>query len=110
MIILVRVYAHGGLGTLTDSNHNIFDSEKLTLFHCAPDGIRTFILWILRPTLYQLSHPVTPVTEEGLKVLLETKEYVINVTINGEVGDEYNYLFSCPSPPSPPPAQAISFT
>ena len=29
---------------------------------CAPDGtmIPTFVLWILSPTLYQLSHPVTP--------------------------------------------------
>ena len=41
--------------------HNIFDSEQLSqLFSRAPDGIRTSGLWILNPTLYQLSHPVTP--------------------------------------------------
>ena len=43
-----------GLGTLTASQHNIFDSEKLTyiqfVFLC-PDGIRNFVLWILGPTL-----------------------------------------------------------
>ena len=40
-----------GLGTPTASQH-IFDSEKLTIFSCAPDGIRTSGLW-------QLTHPVT---------------------------------------------------
>ena len=38
-----------GLGTLTASQHNIFDSEKLTSCSCAPDG---------SPMLYLLSHPV----------------------------------------------------
>ena len=33
-----------GLGTLTASQHNIFDSEKLTNFSCAPDGIQTVVL------------------------------------------------------------------
>ena len=32
MIILVRAYTHGGLGTVTASQRNIFDSEKLTIF------------------------------------------------------------------------------
>ena len=49
-----------GVGTSTASQHNISDSEELTNCSCAPDGIRTFILRILNPTLYQLSHPVTP--------------------------------------------------
>ena len=47
------------LGTPTVSQH-IFDSD----FSCAPDRVRTSghrIHWILRPTLYQLSHPVTPI-------------------------------------------------
>ena len=50
-----------GLGTPTASQH-IFDSEKLTVtdFSCVSDGIRTFVLWILNLTLYQLSHPITP--------------------------------------------------
>ena len=48
-----------GLGTPTASQHNVFDSEKLTVFVCAPDGIRTSVIWILSPTLCQLSHPVT---------------------------------------------------
>ena len=42
-----------GLGTPATSQHNTFDSEKLTHFSCAPDRIRTSVLWIL-------SHPVTP--------------------------------------------------
>ena len=47
------------LGTSTASQHNLFHSEKLTIFCCAPGGIRTFVLWILSLTLYQLTHPVT---------------------------------------------------
>ena len=54
----VFVYTQG-FGTLTASQHNIFDSEKLADFSCAPDGVRTSGHWILSPTLYQLSHPVT---------------------------------------------------
>ena len=50
-----------GWGTPTTNQHNIFYSEKLTNVSCAPDGIQTFVLWILSPTLYQLSNPVTPV-------------------------------------------------
>ena len=53
------VYTHG-LGTPIASQHNIFDSEKLTNFSYAPDGIQTTVLWILSPTHYQLSHPITP--------------------------------------------------
>ena len=53
-----------GLRTPTTSQHDICDSEKtLTNCSCAPDGaggIRTSGLWIFSPTLYQLSHPVSP--------------------------------------------------
>ena len=51
-----------GLGRPTASQHNMFDSEKLFFFNCAPDGIRTSVLRMLSPTLYELSHPVTPDT------------------------------------------------
>ena len=51
--LCVRIHT-SGLGTPTPSQHNIFDSEKLTIFVWAPDGIRTSVLWILRPTLHQL--------------------------------------------------------
>ena len=47
-----------GLGTPTVSQH-MFVSEKLAHFSCAPDGVQTSGLWILSPTLYRLSHPVT---------------------------------------------------
>ena len=33
---------------------------SLSIFSCAPDGVRTSGLRIWSPTLYQLSHPVTP--------------------------------------------------
>ena len=36
-----------------------FDWKTVTNFSCAPDGVRTSGLWILSPTLCQLSHPVT---------------------------------------------------
>ena len=48
------------LGTPTASQHNIFDSEKLTNFSCIPDRIRTSVHWISSLALYQLSHLVTP--------------------------------------------------
>ena len=47
-----------GLGTPSTSQHNIFDSEKLSN-SCAPDGVRTSVLWISSPTLNLLSYPVT---------------------------------------------------
>ena len=46
------------LGTPTASQHNILDSEKLPNLSWAPDRIRTFVLWISSPTLYQFSHPL----------------------------------------------------
>ena len=61
---LACVYTRGFWGTPTASQHNIFDSEKLSqVVSCASVGVRTAghgIHWISRPTLYQLSHPVTP--------------------------------------------------
>ena len=56
MCVRACVYTQG-LCTLTASQHNIFDLEKLTIFVCAPDGIRTSGLWISSPSLNQLSHP-----------------------------------------------------
>ena len=51
------VYAYTlGLGTPTASQHNIFDSEKLTIFFCTPDGIWTWVTdvviksWVWRST------------------------------------------------------------
>ena len=44
-----------GLGTLTARQH-IFDSEKLTSFSCAPNGLQILGHQILSPTLYQVSH------------------------------------------------------
>ena len=53
-----------GLGTPTTSQHNILDSGKLTIFSCAPpDGVRASGLWFWSPTLYQWSHPATPLPE-----------------------------------------------
>ena len=42
------------------SEHNVFDSEKLAMFYCAPDvaSIPTSGLWISSPALYLLNHPV----------------------------------------------------
>ena len=63
----MRAYIHGRVGGggggvgMTASQHNIFDSEKLSNFSRAPDvdGVQTSGLWIWSPTLYHLSHPVT---------------------------------------------------
>ena len=51
-----------GLGTLTlwQRVSATFLTRKNSNFSCAPNGIRTSAFWILSPTLYQLSHPVTP--------------------------------------------------
>ena len=73
---VVRDYSYAcvhtkGLGN-TDKrvSTTFFHSEKnlSTHFYCTPDagGVRTSDLWISNPrTLYQLSHPVTPVTFVG---------------------------------------------
>ena len=53
----VCVYTQG-LGKPTASQHNMFDSKKLSL-SCARDGVRTSGHGILSPMLYWLSHPVT---------------------------------------------------
>ena len=58
------------LGTPTASQHNLFDLEKLR-FSCAPDGIQTLDLWFSSPTLYQLSHPVTPHTRLNCRVKIK---------------------------------------
>ena len=60
----MRAYTHGGVGTPTASRHNIFDSEKLTIFSCAPDGIQTSVLWISIRKLCQLNHPATSVVND----------------------------------------------
>ena len=67
-------YTHGGLGTPTASQHNIFDTEKLSHFSCAPDRaeVRTFGLWISSPTLYQLSHPATQFKARSIAVIRKT--------------------------------------
>ena len=66
--LCVRI--HTGMGhTDNDESAQHFDSEKLSIFSCAPDGIRTSyhgIHWISWPTLYPLSHHVLL----GLFVLL----------------------------------------
>ena len=51
-----------GLGTPAVSQHNIFYSEKLTIFLVLltqVGWVRTSSLWISSPMLYQPSHPVT---------------------------------------------------
>ena len=50
----MHAYTHGGVGhTPTASQHNIFDLEKThNFFLCS---------WISSPTLYQLSHHITPI-------------------------------------------------
>ena len=55
----VRMHRAGGLGTPTVSQHNLFDSEKLS-FPCAPDRIQTLDLWISTPTLQPMNQPVAP--------------------------------------------------
>ena len=54
------VHIHTGVGQ-TDESAQHWLGKTLTSFSCAPDGTRTSgngIHWILRPTLYQLSHHV----------------------------------------------------
>ena len=55
------VRLHTGVGHTYKESAQHFNSEKLTIFSCAPGGIQTSghgIRWISRPTLYQLSHHV----------------------------------------------------
>ena len=62
VILPMRAFTHGGLGTPT-SQRNILirrRKKKITFFfNCVPSGVRTSGLWISSPTLYQSSHPAT---------------------------------------------------
>ena len=59
---LTNVCKHTGVGHTDDESAQHFQLRKtLTIFSHAPDGVRTMGLRILSPSLYQLSHPVTPV-------------------------------------------------
>ena len=54
----------GGVGTPTARQHNIFDSgggklSQLFLVHLT--GFESRVFGSVSPTLYQLSHPVTPI-------------------------------------------------
>ena len=52
------------------SQHNMFDSEKLPQLFCVLlTGVGTSGLWISSPTLYKLSHPVTPLHYTGTRKL-----------------------------------------
>ena len=72
-ILCVRI--HTGVGhTDNESAQHVWLWKTLTIFSCAPDGIRTSGLCISSRTLYQLSHPVTPIfilfpffSQSGLK-------------------------------------------
>ena len=69
--VIIMYYVEGGGGGAVVVGHThrqrvsttFFDSEKLTLYFLvrAPDGIRTSVLCIWRPTLYQLATPVSTI-------------------------------------------------
>ena len=65
-----------GLGTPTASQHNIFDSEKLTNFPCAPDGIpepRSFGSRVRRCTNWATPSPRHPKCERATHPLSGAK-------------------------------------
>ena len=55
----MRAYRHTGVGhtTPTASQHNIFDSKKLTNVSFASDGVGTRAHWISSPTLLPIEPP-----------------------------------------------------
>ena len=57
--------------TPTASQHNMFDSrKKQTIFFAVlTDGIRTFVLWILSPTLYPVATPSPLVSLHWLLII-----------------------------------------
>ena len=59
MVFRMRADTHGGLGTPTTSQHNVFDSEKTQSFSYAPYGIRTLDLWISSPSLDLTTEPTS---------------------------------------------------
>ena len=63
------VHIHTGVGH-TDSQsaeHFLIRKTHNSNFSCAPDGIRTFVLWIWSPMFYQLSYSVNPKIHKRLK-------------------------------------------
>ena len=84
------VYTQQGLGTPTASQHNVFDSETLTYFSCAPgaDGVRTsdlLDLWLSNPTL--------PTEPPRLKFHIFTK---CQVHIWAKIGHYFKLLLCWP--------------
>ena len=66
MTLCVRMYTHRGwahwhyINSYNESAH-VDSGKTITIFSCAPDGVRSSGLWIFSLMLYQLSHyPVTP--------------------------------------------------
>ena len=57
----------------------IFLTRKNTHFSCAPHEIRTSVLWIWSPTLYQLSQPVTPPHSTLPSLLLWCRRWLYTV-------------------------------
>ena len=63
VIILTCAYTHGDWAHRQWVITTVLLGKTLTIFSCAPNGVWTLGLWISSPTLYQLSHPVTPRTD-----------------------------------------------
>ena len=60
--LCVRILYTRGLGTPTASQHNIFDSKKITIVYCASNagGVRTSGLWIARSRVRRSTNSATP--------------------------------------------------
>ena len=75
--LCVRIIIHGGSAHRQRVSTTFFDSEKLTFVSYAPDGIRTSVLWISGPTLFQLRHPVTPTTKNYKRVFAGAAQWLV---------------------------------
>ena len=105
MIILRRACIHGGLGTPTASQPNIFDSEKLSqIFLVLLVGFEPLGLWISSLTLYQQCNPTTLTCGESWKGTEAKREGEEHIAWTQDSNPKSLYPVKCHhhSPMTPP--------
>ena len=102
-LLCVRVYnyTHGGWAHRQRVSTTFWLGTNVTNLCCAPDagGVRTSDLRISNPTLYQLSHPVTPFQRFSLFTLFQKG----SPSLPHLRSSFFCPRSSCRPPPPPPP-------
>ena len=90
----MRAYTHGGCAHRQQVQHFLFGK---TSFLCAPDGVQTSGDGILSPTLYQLSHPITPMVTTDTDVVMTSVSLYLSIMYIQATVDPNKSLFTDPT-------------